>query len=325
MGLPRKYLGHGICDARSKLLNLRRATADADTLTSHALQLLKESRVPPDKIRGVGLQMTRLDPTDGEASGGGGADGGKAGGALQDWLIKPGEEDSDPTAAAVASARGPLHVTGEAAPAPAERDQEDAEPSRPGDCPNGMERAQTGPAEGDAVLRRRPSESRAAPDGACNKRTRGTDGTPPRDAIPPATRHRSDVSLRVSVGGESAAMAGAAGAEAGGGVPFESIDFVRDKMVSKVGNSDDAVVTERGSKLSVGGSHREDDVAGGLLRGEASPAAVRQRVLPGSPEWLSPPSPAHRVTGTPLSGVGGPSMSQVNGRIVEERPVQRAL
>ncbi|CAM9675855.1 unnamed protein product [Scytosiphon promiscuus] len=60
VGLPRKYLGHGICDARSKLLNLGRATADADTLKSHALHLLKEAKIPPDKIRGIGLQMTRL-------------------------------------------------------------------------------------------------------------------------------------------------------------------------------------------------------------------------------------------------------------------------
>ncbi|CAN0388936.1 unnamed protein product, partial [Scytosiphon promiscuus] len=45
VGLPRKYLGHGICDARSKLLNLGRATADAETLKSHALHLLKEAKI----------------------------------------------------------------------------------------------------------------------------------------------------------------------------------------------------------------------------------------------------------------------------------------
>ncbi|CAM9509641.1 unnamed protein product, partial [Laminaria digitata] len=101
VGLPRKYLGHGICDARSKLLNLRRATGDAGTLASNALQLLKEAKVPPDKIRGIGLQMTRLGPASaaatGEAGGGGSggrAGGGVAGGALSGWLIKPGETSS---------------------------------------------------------------------------------------------------------------------------------------------------------------------------------------------------------------------------------------
>lgn len=99
VGLPRKYLGHGICDARSKLLNLRRATADAGTLKSHALQLLREAKVPPDKIRGIGLQMTRLGPSTGGVGGVGGGDGvgvgadGGSFGALHGWLIKPGGEE----------------------------------------------------------------------------------------------------------------------------------------------------------------------------------------------------------------------------------------
>ena len=97
VGLPRKYLGHGICDARSKLLNLQRATGDAGTLGLSALQLLKEAKVPPDKIRGIGLQMTRLAPLSaagetggyvGGGGGGGGSGGGTAGGALHGWLIK---------------------------------------------------------------------------------------------------------------------------------------------------------------------------------------------------------------------------------------------
>eukprot|EP00752_Nemacystus_decipiens_P004206 g3844.t1 len=98
VGLPRKYLGHGICDARSKLLNLRRATADAGLLKSHALQLLREAKVPPSKIRGIGLQMTRLCPSTSAGGVGGGdgvvveADGGSFG-ALHGWLIKPGGED----------------------------------------------------------------------------------------------------------------------------------------------------------------------------------------------------------------------------------------
>ncbi|CAN0510734.1 unnamed protein product, partial [Ectocarpus sp. 8 AP-2014] len=78
VGLPRKYLGHGVCDARSKLLNLGHATADAATLKPHALQLLRECKVPPGKIRGIGLQMTRLVPASG-GGGGSGADGGRAG------------------------------------------------------------------------------------------------------------------------------------------------------------------------------------------------------------------------------------------------------
>ncbi|CAM9559652.1 unnamed protein product [Ectocarpus sp. 4 AP-2014] len=88
VGLPRKYLGHGVCDARSKLLNLGHATADAATLKPHALQLLRECKVPPGKIRGIGLQMTRLVPAS-SGSGEGGVDVGRAG-SLGGWLIKPG-------------------------------------------------------------------------------------------------------------------------------------------------------------------------------------------------------------------------------------------
>lgn len=110
VGLPRKYLGHGICDARSKLLNLGRATADEGTLKSHALQLLREAKIPPGKIRGIGLQMTRLGPVTGGDGGGVGdgagvgADGGPFG-ALHGWLIKPGdgEEGGDSSTKSAAS------------------------------------------------------------------------------------------------------------------------------------------------------------------------------------------------------------------------------
>lgn len=122
VGLPRKYLGHGICDARSKLLNLGRATADASTLKSHALHLLKEAKVPPDKIRGIGLQMTRLVPAaDGDGVGGAGGSsfgGGKGGpfGALHGWLVKPGGVEGEQEEQEKVASDAPQ---GAAAPAPA--------------------------------------------------------------------------------------------------------------------------------------------------------------------------------------------------------------
>ncbi|CAN0059089.1 unnamed protein product, partial [Discosporangium mesarthrocarpum] len=71
VGQPRKYMGHGICEARSKLLNLHRPTGRHGPLWAAALQLLKELKVPPDKIRGIGLQMTRLSVAEGGGEGAG--------------------------------------------------------------------------------------------------------------------------------------------------------------------------------------------------------------------------------------------------------------
>lgn len=105
VGEPRKYLGHGICDARSKLSNLPKATDASEAIKMHALRLLREARVPPVKIRGIGLQMTRLD--DRHESRGGGS---RNGGALREWLLaKPGDNGSGPDQSAVGSAvRGRL-------------------------------------------------------------------------------------------------------------------------------------------------------------------------------------------------------------------------
>lgn len=102
VGEPRKYLGHGICDARSKLSNLPRATDASESIKTHALRLLREARVPPTRIRGIGLQMTRLDDRHGGGNGNGGA--------LREWLLaKSGDSGSGPDHSAVGSAvRGRL-------------------------------------------------------------------------------------------------------------------------------------------------------------------------------------------------------------------------
>lgn len=97
VGEPRKYLGHGICDARSKLSNLPKATDASESIKMHAIRLLREARVPPAKIRGIGLQMTRLD--DRQRGGDGN------GGALRGWLVaKSGDNGSGPNQSAVGSA-----------------------------------------------------------------------------------------------------------------------------------------------------------------------------------------------------------------------------
>ena len=55
-----KYLGHGRCNSVSRSYNLLQPTADSTELCRLAIRLLKQVQPPPEDIRGVGIQLTRL-------------------------------------------------------------------------------------------------------------------------------------------------------------------------------------------------------------------------------------------------------------------------
>lgn len=56
-----KFMGHGICDVVNKSHTLIDFTADVEVITKAVLQLNGELNVPPEELRGIGVQVTKLD------------------------------------------------------------------------------------------------------------------------------------------------------------------------------------------------------------------------------------------------------------------------
>lgn len=70
---PPKHLGHGRCDTYNKSLLLGVATNSQEILTKEALSILRGFGFTPGELRGIGIQMTKLEPmknaTDGSLEG----------------------------------------------------------------------------------------------------------------------------------------------------------------------------------------------------------------------------------------------------------------
>lgn len=56
-----KFMGHGVCDVTNKSLNLNDFTADAEVIKKAVLQLNSDLNIPPEELRGIGIQVTKLD------------------------------------------------------------------------------------------------------------------------------------------------------------------------------------------------------------------------------------------------------------------------
>ncbi|KAL2352098.1 hypothetical protein BJ546DRAFT_990249 [Cryomyces antarcticus] len=59
---PPKQLGHGKCDTYNKSVVLGVATRDKDVITKETLSILKAFGFTPGELRGIGVQMTKLEP-----------------------------------------------------------------------------------------------------------------------------------------------------------------------------------------------------------------------------------------------------------------------
>ncbi|KAF4635491.1 hypothetical protein G7Y89_g2594 [Cudoniella acicularis] len=59
---PPKHLGHGKCDTFSKSIILGVATNNADIIGHEAISILRSYGFSPGELRGLGVQMTKLDP-----------------------------------------------------------------------------------------------------------------------------------------------------------------------------------------------------------------------------------------------------------------------
>lgn len=66
---PPKHLGHGKCDTYNKSLQLGVATNDTAVITKEAIAMMKSFNISPGELRGIGLQMQKLDPIKAGAEG----------------------------------------------------------------------------------------------------------------------------------------------------------------------------------------------------------------------------------------------------------------
>lgn len=62
---PPKHLGHGKCDTFNKSIVLGVATNDKNVLSREAISIMKGWGFSPGELRGIGVQMTRLEPLKG--------------------------------------------------------------------------------------------------------------------------------------------------------------------------------------------------------------------------------------------------------------------
>ncbi|XP_023724499.1 DNA repair protein REV1 isoform X2 [Cryptotermes secundus] len=56
-----KFLGHGVCDQVTRSCTLATAVSDQDTIAREVLSILRQLSVKPSDLRGIGIQMTRLE------------------------------------------------------------------------------------------------------------------------------------------------------------------------------------------------------------------------------------------------------------------------
>ncbi|GAB7366351.1 hypothetical protein MBLNU230_g8151t1 [Neophaeotheca triangularis] len=65
---PPKHLGHGKCDTYNKSLQLGVSTNDAALITKEAIAMMKSFNVSPGELRGIGVQMQKLEPLKAEGA-----------------------------------------------------------------------------------------------------------------------------------------------------------------------------------------------------------------------------------------------------------------
>lgn len=58
-----KFMGHGFCNVINKSNTLTNATNDVETITREAIAICKKLSIDPKEMRGVGIQMTKLEST----------------------------------------------------------------------------------------------------------------------------------------------------------------------------------------------------------------------------------------------------------------------
>ncbi|XP_026730561.1 DNA repair protein REV1 [Trichoplusia ni] len=63
-----KFLGHGYCNIINKSTSLNKATNDVEVITKEVLSLCKKQNIDPKEMRGIGIQVTKLEPVNAKPS-----------------------------------------------------------------------------------------------------------------------------------------------------------------------------------------------------------------------------------------------------------------
>ncbi|KAG7301963.1 hypothetical protein JYU34_013407 [Plutella xylostella] len=62
-----KFMGHGFCDVINKSVNLNNPTSDACVISKEVIGICKKLKVEPKEMRGIGIQVTKLETTTNKA------------------------------------------------------------------------------------------------------------------------------------------------------------------------------------------------------------------------------------------------------------------
>lgn len=57
-----KFMGHGFCNVINKSVSLNNATNDAEVIAKEVISLCKKQNIDPKEMRGIGIQVTKLEP-----------------------------------------------------------------------------------------------------------------------------------------------------------------------------------------------------------------------------------------------------------------------
>lgn len=63
-----KFMGHGFCNVINKSTSLNNATNDVEVITKEVISLCKKQNIDPKEMRGIGIQVTKLEPLNSKPS-----------------------------------------------------------------------------------------------------------------------------------------------------------------------------------------------------------------------------------------------------------------
>ncbi|KAJ8719750.1 hypothetical protein PYW08_011925 [Mythimna loreyi] len=63
-----KFMGHGFCNVINKSTSLNNATNDVEVITKEVISICKKQNIDPKEMRGIGIQITKLEPVNSKPS-----------------------------------------------------------------------------------------------------------------------------------------------------------------------------------------------------------------------------------------------------------------
>ena len=58
--MPSKFMGHGVCDNIARSTSLGSPTDEKESIAKECVSLLRQLKIPPDDLRGMGIQVSKL-------------------------------------------------------------------------------------------------------------------------------------------------------------------------------------------------------------------------------------------------------------------------